>query len=136
MATETVQGRGSAPHGHADSNSRGSKSDCLKWGASVQNPLFLLLLSSLSNSRKDDQEAGPLDSRLNIGWDKLSRWIKDFVNAVTQNQHQIAPGSNTASPVTSRNSSGDSQSNTWKWDKATACLNQHKSKYYKQSLYF
>ncbi len=61
--------------------------------------------SSLSNSHKDDPEAGPLDSCLIIGWDKLSRRIQDFVKAVTsQNQHQTAPCSNTASPVTSRNS--------------------------------
>ncbi len=45
--------------------------------------------SSLSNSRTDDSEAGPLDSRLNIGWDKPSRRIQDFVKAViSQNQQR------------------------------------------------
>ncbi len=44
--------------------------------------------SSRSNSRTDDPEAGPLDSRLNIGWDKLSRRIQDFVKAVTSQNQQ------------------------------------------------
>ncbi len=120
----------------------GSKSDCLKARCQCSKCSLLLLLSSISNSRKDDPEAGPLDSRLNTGWDKLSRRIKDFVKAITsQDQHQTAPCSNTASPVTSRNSSGDSQSNTWnrtkdrrntwkhtwKRNKATACLTNIKA---------
>ncbi len=52
---------------------------------------LLLLLSSLSNSRKDDPEAGPLDPRLNIGWDKLSRRIKDFIKAVNTEPASNSP---------------------------------------------
>ncbi len=103
---EKLCGRGSAPHGDwlEQPPVGGSKLDCLKQGASaLLSSRFSF--SSISNSCKDDPEAGPLDSRLNIGWDKLSRRIQDFVKAVTsQNQHQTAPCSNTASPVTSHNS--------------------------------
>ncbi len=81
--------------------------------SSLSSPCFSP--SSLSNSRTDDPEAGPLDSHINIGWDKPSRQIQDFVRAVTsQNQqHNDAfnlnaepgcPGKR-ASPVKSRNSS-------------------------------
>ncbi len=72
-----------------------SKSDCLKQGASAVFILSCFSPSSLSNSRKDDPEAGPLDSRLNIGWDKPSRRIQDFVKAVTSRNQQ--PCFNTAS---------------------------------------
>ncbi len=108
LAREAV--RGSAPHGHwfEQPPVGGSKSDCLKQDASAQNALSCFSFSSLSNSHMDDLEAGPLDSRLNIGWDKLSRRIKDFANAVTlQNQQrhdalhlnaEPASNSNTAPP--------------------------------------
>ncbi len=80
----------SAPHGHwfEQASVGGSKSDCLKQGASAQNALSCFSFSSLSNSRMDDPEAGPLDSCLNIGWDKLSRRIKDFANTVTSQNQQ------------------------------------------------
>ncbi len=65
-----------------------SKSDCLKQGASAVFILSCFSPSSLSNSRKDEPEAGPLDSRLNIGWDKPSRRIQDFIKAVTSRNQQ------------------------------------------------
>ncbi len=85
--------RGSAPHRHSDSNSRlwVGPNRQFKNKVPVQKQRFNLSCfspSSHSNSHTDDPEAGPLDSRLNIGWDKLSRWIKDFVKAVTSQNQQ------------------------------------------------
>ncbi len=47
------------------------------------------LASPLHHSpTRERTEVGPLDSRLNIGWDKLSRRIQDFVKAVTSQNQQ------------------------------------------------
>ncbi len=111
--------RGSAPHRHSDSNSRlwvGPNRTVEKQGASALLLLSCFSPSSCSNSRTDDPEAGPLDSRLNIGWDKPSRRIQDFVKAITSQDQQRKNAFNLNAepsdcwwekgfPVTSHNSS-------------------------------
>ncbi len=133
-----------------------SKPDRLKTRhhcSSLSSPCFSP--SSLSNSRTDDPEAGPLDSHINIGWDKPSRRIQNFVRAVTsQNQQHNDAFNLNAEPgdrwwqkgflrevMQTAACSGDSQSNTLERNKGSkkhvethvetrqrhSLLNQHKA---------